>query len=559
MFLLCAPLSVSVEEKTENQDKNCQKIPLRYASIKCKKERVMTVIEITYHTPDQAEGNVIVKPPKNIRQIGSPRGRHKIYIEDYVHTYLHSSLLFRDQKQRAAILLGRSEVSQDIRYTFIEGAVNCEDFIFQQDGIVFDESCWQYIYQEMKEYFDQMIIVGWFLGRPGFPLKISHTVEAAQRKYFSGRDKVLYLWDPEEGEDLFYAYEQGSFQKKEGYYVYYEKNLSMQEYMVCQRERNREEQGGIQELTEGFPKEEGKREPEGEQAEQASQKAPQTESMEAWSMEEAPEGKKRETDTAIGNYRSMLRERGRKEAADRKNMFLYGAATAVLVAVCISGVVHLNSYQKMKEMEEVLSMVSKPLEEQQKEQSKGQVTVRNMPGMVNAQEDAAPEGSSPAPDQGQADASGQQGSSAEGSGQPGDGDASGQPGSSEGGADQGQADASGQPGSSEGGADQGQADASGQPGSSQGGADQGQADASGQQGSSEGGSGQPGDQSQKDAASQEAMAYLEQGYYVVQPGDHLEDICRRIYPDRDMMEKLCEVNKIEDVDKIQAGQKLILP
>ena len=55
------------------------------------------------------------------------------------------------------------------------------------------------------------------------------------------------------------------------------------------------------------------------------------------------------------------------------------------------------------------------------------------------------------------------------------------------------------------------------------------------------------------------MAYLEQGYYVVQPGDHLEDICRRIYPDRDMMEKLCEVNKIEDVDKIQAGQKLILP
>ena len=29
--------------------------------------------------------------PRNIRQIGSPRGRHKIYIEDYVYTYLKAA------------------------------------------------------------------------------------------------------------------------------------------------------------------------------------------------------------------------------------------------------------------------------------------------------------------------------------------------------------------------------------------------------------------------------------------------------------------------------------
>lgn len=529
-YLPCVFLSPAVEEKMENQDKNCQKIRPFYASIKCKKERVITVIEITYHTPDAGEENVIVKPPKNIRQIGSPRGRHKIYIEDYVHTYLHSSLLFRDQKQRAAILLGRSEVSQDIRYTFIEGAVNCEDFIFQKDGILFDESCWQYIYQEMKEYFDQMVIVGWFLGRPGFPLKISHTVEAAQRKYFSGRDKVLYMWDPEEGEDVFFAYEQGTFQKKEGYYVYYEKNLSMQEYMVCQRERSREEQGGIQEMEESFS-EEMKKEPEGENTE--TKEAPVEEAPE-WKMQAEQVTKKRTADTAIGNYRSMLLEREKRQMGSGKNIFLYGAATVALIAVCISGVLNLNSYQKMKEMEEALAMVSQPLEEQQKDQSQRQVTVRNMPGMVNTQEgvskETTPEGTEGTDGTGQApeDALGQQDA------------ASGEEGQQE--PVPGEEVQQAPPAEEELGQQEGTQEASGQP-------------ADGQVEQPE----DTGDSSQGEAADQEAMAYLEQGYYVVQPGDRLEAICRRLYPGQDMMKTLCEANKIEDVDKIQAGQKLILP
>lgn len=380
---------------------------------------MIAVIEITYHTSDEAGENVVVKPPKNIRQIGSPRGRHKIYVEDYVHTYLHSTLLFGEDQQRAAILLGRSEVSQEIRYTFIEGAINCEDFVFQKDGIIFDESCWEYIYQEMKQYFDQQGIVGWFLGRPGFPLKISHTVEAAQRKYFSGRDKVLYLWDPEEGEDAFFAYEQGAFQKKEGYYVYYEKNLAMQEYMVCQKERTREAQGGIQEIREESSKAEELSLPLTEEsgpAEKLQKETDnQTEAVEqdgadrTWIREEpgesSGEGAKwdmlrervasartsRATDTAIGNYRDMLKKRQKKQSAGGKNLFLYGAATVALIAICISGVVNLNSYQKMKQMEEVLLMISKPLEEQQAEnqQDQRQITVQTVSGDVQRQEDAS--------------------------------------------------------------------------------------------------------------------------------------------------------------------------
>ena len=60
-------------------------------------------------------------------------------------------------------------------------------------------------------------------------------------------------------------------------------------------------------------------------------------------------------------------------------------------------------------------------------------------------------------------------------------------------------------------------------------------------------------------AMTEAQTYLKQGYYIVQKGDSLVGICRKIYQTTAMMEKLCEANNIEDMDAIYAGQYLTLP
>lgn len=68
-----------------------------------------------------------------------------------------------------------------------------------------------------------------------------------------------------------------------------------------------------------------------------------------------------------------------------------------------------------------------------------------------------------------------------------------------------------------------------------------------------------GGQGSGESQETSAKVYLDQGYYIVQPGDKLELICRKIYNTTAMMEKLCEANQIEDTDKIFAGQKLILP
>ena len=59
--------------------------------------------------------------------------------------------------------------------------------------------------------------------------------------------------------------------------------------------------------------------------------------------------------------------------------------------------------------------------------------------------------------------------------------------------------------------------------------------------------------------SPEAKVYLNQGYYVVQKGDSLAGICMKLYQTNAMMDKLCEVNGIENADQIYEGQCLTLP
>ncbi len=56
-----------------------------------------------------------------------------------------------------------------------------------------------------------------------------------------------------------------------------------------------------------------------------------------------------------------------------------------------------------------------------------------------------------------------------------------------------------------------------------------------------------------------AQSYLADGYYIVQKGDNLAGICMKVYQTTAMMDKVCEVNGIENSDAIYEGQCLTLP
>ena len=111
--------------------------------------------------PEEKEKKICL--PKNIRQMGSPAGRHKIYLEDYVYTYLKT--LAGKNESCAAIFLGNSQVCKDIRYTFISGALECGNTVFQLEQICMDDSFRESAEREIRQYFPEKEIVVWFLGK----------------------------------------------------------------------------------------------------------------------------------------------------------------------------------------------------------------------------------------------------------------------------------------------------------------------------------------------------------------------------------------------------------
>ena len=56
-----------------------------------------------------------------------------------------------------------------------------------------------------------------------------------------------------------------------------------------------------------------------------------------------------------------------------------------------------------------------------------------------------------------------------------------------------------------------------------------------------------------------SQAVQEPESYMVQAGDTLLEICRYRYGNEDMVAQVCELNQLDDGDKIYEGQVILLP
>ncbi|MEI3280915.1 MAG: hypothetical protein V8R46_09430 [Eubacterium ramulus] len=70
--------------------------------------------------------NPYPKLPKNIRQVGERDQVVKLYIEDYVNTYLKRLYPAGGQHLRVGLLLGEIRTEEGIPFLFIDGALEME-------------------------------------------------------------------------------------------------------------------------------------------------------------------------------------------------------------------------------------------------------------------------------------------------------------------------------------------------------------------------------------------------------------------------------------------------
>lgn len=171
---------------------------------------------------EQAKEEKEIVLPKNVKQIGEVRGQQKIYVEDYVYTFL-KKLSRRDEEEHAgAILLGEFHWTEGKNIWFVRSAVE----------IIVNQIDWEQVYEENRKYFQGQEIIGWFANVPGNGMRINEKLLKTHLNYFAGNEKLLFVIDSMENEESFYLYENNQLQRHPGFYIYYEKNEPMQNYLI---------------------------------------------------------------------------------------------------------------------------------------------------------------------------------------------------------------------------------------------------------------------------------------------------------------------------------------
>lgn len=172
--------------------------------------------------------------PAKVKQIGAIDTQIKIYMEDYVYTYLYQYGKSGGNTEKMAALVGRQMTIDGQDVVLISGAIQGRGLVQENGTLTFGAQTWEYIGSQLEMYFQGLTLVGWAHAQPGFGAFLVAKDEAFHKAHFKESWQVLFVLDTVDKLDAFYAYskEQTSLRQAMGYFVYYEKNQEMQEYML---------------------------------------------------------------------------------------------------------------------------------------------------------------------------------------------------------------------------------------------------------------------------------------------------------------------------------------
>ena len=175
--------------------------------------------------------------PTNIKQIGSIGDGMRIYVEDYVCTYLSQYAQAGGYDERLALLAGRYLVIDGQPILFINGAIQGK-YVEENEGLlVFTEKSSAYAEAMLAEFFEGMEIVGWMQTQPGYGTFLNQQYAAYHFKEFPKINQVMFVMDPLENVNAFYVYndDRSALAETRGYFIYYDKNINMHEYMLSNK------------------------------------------------------------------------------------------------------------------------------------------------------------------------------------------------------------------------------------------------------------------------------------------------------------------------------------
>ena len=258
--------------------------------------------------------------PKNVRQIGNVSDNPKIYVEDYVDTYLNQLREKAKEQPVGVILVGEVLELEDEKAVFVSGAVQMQELSEKDGKLEIGQDGMKHMMEEAAQYFPESHIVGWGIVEEGNPMSRNREVKKIQEREF-GQEGSLFLWkNAREQDEIFYAYKFGELMQIGGHYIYYEKNPEMQNYMI-----NTHKENGV-------------------------------------TPSEVVE------DRAAKDFRSAVREKMEYKEQHQSSKFAYITSALLVLIVLVIGITTVNNFDKMKSVQTSLENLSKSMENGQTEE-----------------------------------------------------------------------------------------------------------------------------------------------------------------------------------------------
>lgn len=250
--------------------------------------------------------------PKNVRQIGNVSDTPKIYVEDYVDTFLNQLCDKKDEIPVGAFLVGRKIQRDDKECIYISGTIKMESVDRIGPDIAISDVTWELAEAERQKYFEDGF-VGWCICIPGQPLRLNSNLSKIHNARF-GEEGSVFVMKSTDRDEVYYAYKYRELMQMGGHYIYYERNPAMQDYMIMSRKKI-----GVT----------------------------PSENVE---------------DQAAKDFRNIVREKIEIQEQRRASRFMYAASVFLVLVVMVMGVVTMNNYDKMRAVQSSVEYIKASVE-----------------------------------------------------------------------------------------------------------------------------------------------------------------------------------------------------
>ena len=247
------------------------------------------------------------KFPKNVRQIGNVSDTPKIYVEDYVDTFINQLCDKTEETPVGAFLIGHTVRQEDQDCIYVLGAVRIEELVIDGINIGIGRDVWEQAEREKTEHFPDGELMGWCLIRKEGALQMEEQFRRIHEQYFGHFGTIFILKNAED--EQYFAYKYKDLMEMNGYYIYYEKNPAMQNYMILERKKI-----GV------TPSEDVE-------------------------------------DKAAKEFRNIVKERIIIQEEKKQSRFMKAVSAVLVIAVLAIGVTTVNNYGKMQDVQTSLEQM----------------------------------------------------------------------------------------------------------------------------------------------------------------------------------------------------------